>query len=78
MLSRQYSRSGGVGRSVGCFLKGAAVGAAIAVGVGLLAAGAVGAGVVSAPVASGALLAVGAVGGAGALYQGYNQGSNGN
>jgi RHS repeat-associated protein len=62
----------------GCFLKGAAVGAATAVGVGLVAAGAVALGVVSAPVASGALLVAGAVGGTVALYNGYTQASNGN
>jgi RHS repeat-associated protein len=62
----------------GCFIKGAAVGAATAVGVGLVTAAVVSAGVVSAPVASGALLVVGAVGGAVALYNGYTQASNGN
>ena len=54
------------------------VGAATAVGVGLVTAGAVALGVVSAPVASGALLVAGAVGGAVAIYNGYTQASNGN
>lgn len=78
------SAGGGGGSSffsntkTGCFLKGAAVGAATAVGVGLITAGAVAVGVVSAPVASGALLVAGAVGGAVAIYNGVSQARNGN
>ena len=54
------------------------MGAATAVGVGLVTVGAVALGVVSAPVASGALLVAGAVGGAVAVYNGYTQASSGN